>query len=148
MEPQLPEPIGEIVGWKIHQEGTAEYWRERVYTADQMREYGRACIEGDETGWEAMDKIMEYARKVKGSRDVHSVYEVLDLIPALLAEIADLVRERDANAKDAELYRHLRTRDLDAIKTGGVFAGMTPDNYVLSGDDLDAAIRTDMEKSR
>ena len=37
-------------------------------------------------------------------------------------------------------YAHLRSRNLDTIKTGGVFAGMTPDNLVLNGADLDAAI--------
>lgn len=37
-------------------------------------------------------------------------------------------------------YAFLRSRDLDAIKTGGVFAGMTPDNIVLNGADLDDTI--------
>ena len=41
---------------------------------------------------------------------------------------------------DAERYRFLRERDLDAIYLGGVFAGKTPDNLVLNGDDLDAAV--------
>lgn len=40
----------------------------------------------------------------------------------------------------AKRYAYLRERSLDAIKSGGVFAGMTPDNVVLNGDDLDAAI--------
>ena len=40
----------------------------------------------------------------------------------------------------AKRYAYLRERHLDAIKAGGVFAGMTPDNVVLNGDDLDAAI--------
>mgnify|MGYP000173545714 CR=1 FL=1 len=42
--------------------------------------------------------------------------------------------------EDAARYRFLRERDLDTIKGGGVFAGMTPDNVVLNGEDLDAAI--------
>lgn len=37
-------------------------------------------------------------------------------------------------------YQYLRERRLDTIKDGGVFAGMTPDNVVLNGVDLDAAI--------
>lgn len=37
-------------------------------------------------------------------------------------------------------YAFLRSRSLDAIQTGGVFAGKTPDNIVLNGEDLDAAI--------
>jgi len=37
-------------------------------------------------------------------------------------------------------YAYLRQRDLETIENGGVFAGMTPINIVLNGDDLDAAI--------
>lgn len=40
----------------------------------------------------------------------------------------------------AKRYAYLRERSLDAIKSGGVFAGMTPDNVVLNGDDLDTEI--------
>jgi hypothetical protein len=41
---------------------------------------------------------------------------------------------------DARRYRWLRSRPLDAIQDGGVFAGKVPDNVVLNGEDLDAAI--------
>lgn len=41
---------------------------------------------------------------------------------------------------DAKRYRWLRSRELDAITQGGVFAGMTPDNVVLNGEDLDRVI--------
>lgn len=41
---------------------------------------------------------------------------------------------------DAHRYRWLRERNLDTITTGGVFAGMTPQNIVLNGADLDNAI--------
>lgn len=37
-------------------------------------------------------------------------------------------------------YAYLRSRDLDAIDEGGVFAGKVPDNVVLNGEDLDTAI--------
>ncbi|WP_324658311.1 hypothetical protein [Burkholderia thailandensis] len=40
----------------------------------------------------------------------------------------------------ADRYRYLRERPLDAVSVGGVFAGKTPDNVVLNGADLDAAI--------
>lgn len=40
----------------------------------------------------------------------------------------------------AKRYAYLRERDLDAIVDGGVFAGKVPDNVVLNGADLDAAI--------
>ena len=42
--------------------------------------------------------------------------------------------------KYAMRYAYLRSRDLNAIHDGGVFAGMTPSNVVLNGDDLDAEI--------
>ena len=42
--------------------------------------------------------------------------------------------------KDAARYQWLRERDLETVHKGGVFAGMTPENYVLNGADLDAAI--------
>jgi hypothetical protein len=50
----------------------------------------------------------------------------------------------DLVALDAARYRWLRSRDLDAIGSGGVFAGMTPDNCVLNGADLDAAVDAGM----
>lgn len=37
-------------------------------------------------------------------------------------------------------YAMLRAAPIDAITSGGVFAGQTPQNIVLNGDDLDAAI--------
>ncbi len=43
-------------------------------------------------------------------------------------------------ALDANRYRWLRARDLDTIKAGGVFAGLTPENLVLNGEDLDIVI--------
>lgn len=46
--------------------------------------------------------------------------------------------------RDAARYRWLRERDLETIKLGGVFAGLTPDNMVLNGEDLDDAIDSAM----
>lgn len=48
--------------------------------------------------------------------------------------------DQDALARDAARYRWLRDRDLDTIDKGGVFAGRTPDNVVLNGEDLDRAV--------
>lgn len=45
---------------------------------------------------------------------------------------------------DALRYRHLRAKDVDTIENGGVFAGQTPQNFVLSEDDLDKAIDHEM----
>lgn len=42
--------------------------------------------------------------------------------------------------RDAERYRYLRERDLETINAGGVFAGLTPENMVINGEDLDRAI--------
>lgn len=46
---------------------------------------------------------------------------------------------------DALRYRWLRARDLDSIQQGGVFVGLTPENLVLNGADLDGAIDTEMD---
>src|ERR1700687_4644703 len=41
---------------------------------------------------------------------------------------------------DAARYRWLRRRDLETVYDGGVFVGVTPDNLVINGDDLDRHI--------
>lgn len=48
--------------------------------------------------------------------------------------------QQGLDALDAARYRWLRERDLETVHKGGVFAGMTPENYVINGVDLDAAI--------
>ncbi|WP_070332521.1 hypothetical protein [Pseudomonas aeruginosa] len=48
-------------------------------------------------------------------------------------------------ARDAARYRWPRERDLETIRQGGVFAGMTPENIVLNQEDLDAAIDAALE---
>lgn len=57
-----------------------------------------------------------------------------------LKALAALVVERDALRADAERYQWLRGRDLNTIAAGGVFAGMTPQNIVINGADLDSRI--------
>lgn len=42
--------------------------------------------------------------------------------------------------KDAERYQWLRSRDLETITQGGVFAGITPQNMVLNEETLDEAV--------
>ncbi|MDW9227040.1 hypothetical protein C7S15_1607 [Burkholderia cepacia] len=54
--------------------------------------------------------------------------------------MASLLDRMEAAELDAARYRYLRERPLDAVSAGGVFAGKTPDNVVLNGADLDAAI--------
>ncbi|EQB1849654.1 hypothetical protein [Pseudomonas aeruginosa] len=51
----------------------------------------------------------------------------------------------EALRKDAARYRWLRERDLETIRQGGVFAGMTPENIVLNQEDLDAVIDAALE---
>lgn len=45
-------------------------------------------------------------------------------------------------------YKYLRERDLDTIQKGGIFAGSTPDNQLLSGVDLDKAIDKELMKPK
>lgn len=52
----------------------------------------------------------------------------------------------DVAMKYAIRYAWLRSRDLDTVHVGGVFAGQTPQNIVLNGADLDAAI--DFERAK
>ena len=52
---------------------------------------------------------------------------------------------REAAEKDAERYRWLRGRDFETIQQGGVFAGVTPENMVINGVDLDNAIDAAIE---
>lgn len=42
--------------------------------------------------------------------------------------------------KDAERYQWLRSRNLETISHGGVFAGITPQNMVLNEETLDEAV--------
>ncbi|WP_430283926.1 hypothetical protein [Pseudomonas aeruginosa] len=59
--------------------------------------------------------------------------------------ILKLIAEVEHLRKDAARYRWLRERDLETIRQGGVFAGMTPENIVLNQEDLDAAIDAALE---
>jgi hypothetical protein len=63
-------------------------------------------------------------------------------------ENAALKTEVERLRKDAERYRWLRDRDLETIHNGGVFAGRTPDNMVVNGDDLDLDIDAAMKETK
>ncbi|MBA6058932.1 hypothetical protein [Pseudomonas juntendi] len=52
----------------------------------------------------------------------------------------DLKTENEALRKDAERYQWLRSRDLNTISQGGVFAGITPQNMVINEETLDEAV--------
>lgn len=49
--------------------------------------------------------------------------------------------------RDARRYRFLRSRDVDTIAKGGVFAGLTPDNFVLTEEHLDAAVDAAIDRA-
>lgn len=59
---------------------------------------------------------------------------------AVMRAVADTLRDLQQTELDAGRYRWLRTRDLDTIGAGGVFVGLTPQNTVLNGEDLDRAV--------
>lgn len=61
---------------------------------------------------------------------------VVDIINQCVTE----AEAQNTAPRDAARYRYLRERDLDSIHQGGVFAGMTPENVVLNGEDLDQAV--------
>ena len=72
--------------------------------------------------------------------DVLAIATPVMVLTTSAAYYAGRNRERSKLLPHARRYKWLRLRDLDAIQSGGVFAGQTPENVVLNGDDLDAAI--------
>ena len=71
--------------------------------------------------------------------------------PDMTLSRAEIARERaawDELESDARRYRYLRDRDLETIHRGGIFAGRTPENVVINGDDLDAAIDAAIAEQR
>jgi hypothetical protein len=75
--------------------------------------------------------------KAEGNADFGRVCSCVECVP----NGPDGPDETETNAKR---YEWLRSRDLEQISLGGVFAGMTPDNTVLNGVDLDNAIDAEM----
>ncbi|MBD8671667.1 hypothetical protein [Pseudomonas lurida] len=55
----------------------------------------------------------------------------------LIEEFEALIAENRTLHKNAERYLVLRQADVDTIQNGGLFAGLTPDNIVINGHDLD-----------
>ncbi|AVS75644.1 hypothetical protein [Paracidovorax cattleyae] len=79
----------------------------------------------------------------------HGIRAFIKMQDGATIEVWDTVSEIAHSINQAEYaarYEWLRSRDLDAIHQGGIFAGKTPDNVVLNGADLDAAI--DAERRR
>ena len=72
--------------------------------------------------------------------DYDTAYVRADITDALAERCESLRADNERLRADAARYQFLRARDLDAIYAGGVFAGQTPQNVVLNGDDLDREI--------
>lgn len=69
-----------------------------------------------------------------------AISELIDIHLMHCTRIERLEAEIEALRLDAERYRWLRERDVETIHLGGVFAGITPDNLVINGEDLDRHI--------
>lgn len=73
--------------------------------------------------------------------NMETLAEELTKFSAMAPVAAPAAPAADAETvKKAARYDFLHSRDLSTIEFGGVFAGRTPDNVVLNGQDLDAAI--------
>ena len=88
--------------------------------------------------------VLAYGRQVAARYEAR-IAELERSRDELVQKMHQLERERDALRADAQRYRWLRGRDLNTITAGGVFAGMTPQNVVINGADLDA--RIDVERA-
>ncbi|HHN0112341.1 TPA: ead/Ea22-like family protein [Pseudomonas aeruginosa] len=109
---------------------------------EELPGYGVECAEGRAIVWGAL----EPETGCQFDRDAEFIAAANPkAILALLDEIDRLKAENEALRKDAARYRWLRERDLETIRQGGVFAGMTPENIVLNLEHLDAAIDAALE---
>ena len=65
-------------------------------------------------------------------------------VPELMATLAEAylraTGEEAPIAANQRRYLQLRSADIEAIQKGGIFAGITPDNVVVNGEDLDQAL--------
>jgi len=146
----------------------------RVVKTVRLEDAQRIIAELERQLAEARGKQLEDVAKIRSesfpahtcaaSRHVHDLAEALtngDALalsddPAHCAEsmlatvtaLWDTRRQLAEAQKDAGRYRWLRSRDLNTISNGGVFAGMTPSNVVLNEKDLDCEIDAAMEASR
>lgn len=78
----------------------------------------------------------EFVQMLK--HDANAFSEMLSLMG--LDEEGDPVAELSELIAGNARYVYLRTRDIESISKGGIFAGKTPDNIVLNGSDLDVAV--------
>lgn len=102
----------------------------------------RDADDGDFMYHEPYEKLLSDYAALASERDAlkQSIANSVIAMNALSAQSIEYVDRCAAMTANDRRYRYLRERDLGTIKRGGVFAGQTPDNVVLSGDDLDKAI--------
>lgn len=81
-----------------------------------------------QSAWVAACKVQEILTDSDAANAAQEIDCDLPVVPKL------------PDACDAARYRWLRSRDLETISQGGVFAGMTPENVILNGEDLDEAV--------
>lgn len=92
-----------------------------------------ACTVSISTGTETVSRELVFDVYTPGATPADVIYQILD-------DALSGLRSPRQVEQDAARYRWLRERDLDTISQGGVFAGLTPDNVVLNGEDLDRAV--------
>lgn len=124
--------------------GGCGYWREAAKRRAEDRD--RLKAEND-----ALRKFSAEAYQVLGALDapenvLDNASDAANGVPLRHETLLPFFAEDyEALRKDAARYRWLRERDLETIRQGGVFAGMTPENIVLNQEDLDAAIDAALE---
>ncbi|KSM65784.1 hypothetical protein APA68_30595 [Pseudomonas aeruginosa] len=114
--------------------------------------WSAAWEEGDDTAWPNLFPVIQAGNGevVIGNEGFYTDLEQ-DKANATFCAAANpqailgLIAEVERLRTDAARYRWLRERDLETIRRGGVFAGMTPENIVLNLEDLDAEIDAAIE---
>lgn len=79
------------------------------------------------------------------SKHAQNLQAMLVVLPRDICHVhRDIIHEAAVELKtlaaDAARYQWLRSQDINSIDKGGIFAGQTPQNLVLNGEDLDRAI--------
>ncbi len=110
-----------------------------------LARYGSAAQSGEPVAWRhrhAPDPVYGHGPWTYTASRVENPAPGIEQQPLYLAaaHCSVLQTAPSDEARDAARYRWLRDRPIDTIHRGGVFAGKTPDNVVLNGEDLDAAV--------
>ncbi|MFV3290154.1 hypothetical protein ACNFBR_15585 [Pseudomonas sp. NY11955] len=115
-------------------------WKRRAIEAEsKLRTYDPKVLELSQ---------QEVASLLAEPRPSEVVLMKCVLCDQLQADLTERDQQIDALSMDAGRYRWLRSRDLETISKGGVFAGLTPDNLVLNEETLDHAIDAAMAKPK